>query len=157
MRDKKKIQQQQDDVVIQWLTFSLHNEIYGIEVLKVREALRLMEISIVPGAPDHVIGIINLRGQVITVNNVRMRLGLPDTEVTDNSRIILIETTEQTQGILADSVSEIVNINSSDVDYSTSQVNDNNQYLIGTYKHGETLVILLSAEDIIFDGEDDDF
>ncbi len=64
------------DEVLQWVTFQLEDETYGINVMQVREVLRYSEIAPVPGAPDYVIGIINLRGNVVTVIDTRSRFGL---------------------------------------------------------------------------------
>ncbi len=65
-----------NDEVLQWVTFQLEEETYGINVMQVREVLRYTEIAPVPGAPDYVIGIINLRGNVVTVIDTRARFGL---------------------------------------------------------------------------------
>jgi purine-binding chemotaxis protein CheW len=78
------------DLVLQWVTFKLQEETYGINVMQVQEVLRYTDIAPVPGAPDYVMGIINLRGNVVTVIDTRARFGLPPSEVTDNSRIVII-------------------------------------------------------------------
>ena len=72
-----------DDPMLQWVTFRLEGETYGINVMQVQEVLRYTEIAPVPGAPAYVLGIINLRGNVVTVIDTRHRFGLPTTEVTD--------------------------------------------------------------------------
>ena len=77
---------QSNDEVLQWVTFQLEEETYGINVMQVREVLRYTEIAPVPGAPDYVLGIINLRGNVVTVIDTRSRFGLIDGEITDNTR-----------------------------------------------------------------------
>ncbi len=74
-----------NDEVLQWVTFQLEEETYGINVMQVREVLRYTEIAPVPGAPDYVLGIINLRGNVVTVIDTRSRFGLMEGEVTDNT------------------------------------------------------------------------
>jgi len=80
-----------DDPVLQWVTFRLEDETYGINVMQVQEVLRYSEIAPVPGAPTYVLGIINLRGNVVTVIDTRQRFGLPSAEITDNPRIVIIE------------------------------------------------------------------
>lgn len=97
-----------NDEVLQWVTFQLEEETYGINVMQVREVLRYTEIAPVPGAPDYVLGIINLRGNVVTVIDTRSRFGLMQGEITDNTRIIVIESERQVIGILVDSVAEVV-------------------------------------------------
>ena len=80
-----------NDEVLQWVTFKLDSETYGINVMQVQEVLRHTEIAPVPGAPGYVLGIINLRGNVVTVIDTRARFGLPSADVTDHSRIVVLE------------------------------------------------------------------
>jgi purine-binding chemotaxis protein CheW len=93
-----------DDPVLQWVTFRLDGETYGINVMQVQEVLRYSEIAPVPGAPSYVLGIINLRGNVVTVIDTRHRFNLSSGEITDNTRIVIIETDRHVIGILVDSV-----------------------------------------------------
>lgn len=109
-----------NDEVLQWVTFQLEEETYGINVMQVREVLRYTEIAPVPGAPDYVLGIINLRGNVVTVIDTRSRFGLMQGEITDNTRIIVIESERQVIGILVDSVAEVVYLRSSEIDSTPS-------------------------------------
>ena len=111
---------QSNDEVLQWVTFQLEEETYGINVMQVREVLRYTEIAPVPGAPDYVLGIINLRGNVVTVIDTRSRFGLVEGEITDNTRIIVIESEHQVIGILVDSVAEVVYLRSSEIDTTPS-------------------------------------
>ena len=92
-----------NDPILQWVTFRLEEETYGINVMQVQEVLRISEIAPVPGAPIYVLGIINLRGNVVTVIDTRKRFGLNPHELDDNSRIVIIETDKQVFGILVDS------------------------------------------------------
>ena len=105
-----------NDEVLQWVTYKLEDETYGINVMQVQEVLRYTEIAPVPGAPSYVLGIINLRGNVVTVIDTRARFGLMSAEVTDNSRIVIIEAEKQVIGILVDSVAEVVYLRSSEID-----------------------------------------
>ena len=87
-RDMKKSSAQgSEDPILQWVTFRLDNETYGINVMQVQEVLRYTEIAPVPGAPAYVLGIINLRGNVVTVIDTRQRFGLSPAPVTDNTSI----------------------------------------------------------------------
>ncbi|HEX5792376.1 MAG TPA: chemotaxis protein CheW, partial [Rheinheimera sp.] len=104
------------DIVLQWVTFKLQEETYGINVMQVQEVLRYTEIAPVPGSPDYVLGIINLRGNVVTVIDTRSRFGLEPADVTDNSRIVIIEADKQVIGILVDSVAEVVYLKASEID-----------------------------------------
>ena len=109
-----------NDQVLQWVTFQLEDETYGINVMQVREVLRYSEIAPVPGAPDYVLGIINLRGNVVTVIDTRSRFGLMPGEISDNTRIVIIEAEKQVIGILVDSVAEVVYLRSSEIDSTPS-------------------------------------
>ncbi|MEW8173340.1 MAG: chemotaxis protein CheW, partial [Candidatus Thiodiazotropha endolucinida] len=102
--------------LIQFVTFILMEEVYGINVMQVQEVLRITEIAPVPGAPSYVLGIINLRGNVVTVIDTRTRFGLPTKEVDDASRIIVIESEKQVVGILVDAVAEVVELRETDID-----------------------------------------
>ena len=104
---KQSAAQGSEDPILQWVTFKLDNETYGINVMQVQEVLRYTEIAPVPGAPSYVLGIINLRGNVVTVIDTRQRFGLYNAEITDNSRIVIIEADKQVVGILVDSVAEV--------------------------------------------------
>jgi len=88
---------------LRWVTFRLENEKYGINVMQVQEVLRITEIAPVPGAPSYVLGIINLRGNVVTVIDTRSRFGLASVETDDSSRVVIIESEEQVW-LLVDSV-----------------------------------------------------
>ncbi|MFT4725261.1 MAG: purine-binding chemotaxis protein CheW, partial [Colwellia sp.] len=96
-----------NDEVLQWVTFKLDSETYGINVMQVQEVLRYSEIAPVPGAPTYVLGIINLRGNVVTVIDTRQRFGLKPADISDNTRIVIIEAEKQVIGILVDSVAEV--------------------------------------------------
>ena len=112
------------DEVLQWVTFKLENEVYGINVMQVQEVLRYSEIAPVPGAPVYVLGIINLRGNVVTVIDTRARFGLAPREVTDNTRVVVIESEKQVIGILVDSVAEVVYLKASEIDDAPNGVGD---------------------------------
>ena len=133
-----------DDPVIQWVTFRLAGETYGINVMQVQEVLRYTEIAPVPGASTHVLGIINLRGNVVTVIDTRVRFGLPRGEVNDNTRIVVIEANTHVIGILVDSVAEVVYLRQSEIDSSPNVGNDESaRYIQGVcYKDGELLILI---------------
>ena len=84
--------QTSQDPVLRWVTFRLGDETYGINVMQVQEVLRMTEIAPVPGAPSYVLGIVNLRGNVVTVIDTRNRFGLPPVDTDDATRIVIIET-----------------------------------------------------------------
>jgi purine-binding chemotaxis protein CheW len=137
-----------------WVTFRLEQELYGINVLQVQEVLRVSEIVPVPGAPDYVLGIINLRGKVVTVIDMRRSFGLPSHENTDASRIMIIESGKQVAGMLVDSVAEVVNIDSNQVetapDVGTSEAS---KYIQGIANHNKEILILVDVNKLLTPAE----
>ena len=142
------------DPVIQLVTFRLKDETYGINVMQVQEVLRVSEIAPVPGAPGYVLGIINLRGNVVTVIDTRTRFGLPTTDLDDTSRIVIIESDEQVVGILVDSVAEVVELRQSEIDSAPNVGNDDSsRYIQGVYSRDEDLLIVVDLNKLLTDEE----
>jgi len=145
---------QSNDEVLQWVTFQLEEETYGINVMQVREVLRYSEIAPVPGAPDYVLGIINLRGNVVTVIDTRSRFGLMQGEISDNTRIIVIESERQVIGILVDSVAEVVYLRSSEIDTTPSVGTDESaKFIQGVSNRDGKLLILVDLNKLLSDDE----
>jgi purine-binding chemotaxis protein CheW len=142
------------DPIIQWVTFRLDEETYGINVMQVQEVLRVTEIAPVPGAPDYVLGIINLRGNVVTVIDTRERLGLSNKEVDDSTRIVIIESDKQVVGILVDSVAEVVDLRMSEVESAPNVGNDeSSKYIQGVATRNGELLILVDLNKLLTDEE----
>lgn len=146
-----------DDQILQWVTFQLEEETYGINVMQVQEVLRYSEIAPVPGAPDYVLGIINLRGNVVTVLDTRTRFGLPTHEVTDNSRVVIIEAEQQVIGILVDSVAEVVYLRSSEIDSAPNVgTEESAKFIQGVSNREGELLILVDLNKLLTDEEWDE-
>ena len=146
-----------NDSIVQWVTFRLADEIYGINVMQVQEVLRVSETAPVPGAPHYVQGIINLRGHVVTVIDTRIRLGLPTAELTDATRIVIIEGAKHVVGILVDCVAEVVDLNMSELESAPNVGNDDSaRYIQGVASHGDELLILVDLNKLLTDGEWDE-
>jgi len=142
------------DEVLQWVTFCLENEVYGINGMEVQEVLRVTEITPVPGAPEYVLGIINLRGNVVTVLDTRMRFGLPTHEIDDSSRIVILESAGQVIGILVDGVAEVVYLRSSEIENAPNVGNeDNSKYIQGVHSRDEGLLILIDVGKLLSNEE----
>ena len=147
----------ENDEVLQWVTFKLENEIYGINVMQVQEVLRYSEIAPVPGAPRYVLGIINLRGNVVTVIDTRSRFGLESCDVTDNTRVVVIESEKQVIGILVDSVAEVVYLKASDIDVAPNVGNEEStQFIQGVSNRDGELLILVDLDKLLSDDEWDE-
>lgn len=140
--------------VLRWVTFHLGNEVYGVNVMQVKEVLRYTEIAPVPGSPDYVLGIINLRGNVVTVIDTRMRFGLEYAPVTESSRIVIIEAEKQVVGILVDSVAEVVDLNSSDIDPAPNiGTEESAEFIRGVSNRDNDLLILIDLNRLLNDEE----
>jgi purine-binding chemotaxis protein CheW len=138
------------DPVTRWVTFRLGDEIYGINVMQVQEVLRLPEIAPVPGAPYYVVGIINLRGNVVTVIDTRKSFGLPPVEPTDQTRIVIIEAGTHIVGILADSVAEVVDLRTSEIETAPNIGNeDSNKYVQGVHSRNDRILILVDTSKLL--------
>ncbi|MBY5921277.1 chemotaxis protein CheW [Ferrimonas balearica] len=145
---------ERSDEVLQWVTFHLEHETYGINVMQVREVLRYSDIAPVPGAPSYVLGIINLRGNVVTVIDTRARFGLAEAPITDHTRIVIIEAEDQVVGILVDSVAEVVYLNSSEVDSAPNVGNEESaKFIQGVCHRDDKLLILVDLEKLLSDQE----
>lgn len=146
-----------NDSIVQWVTFRLAGENYGINVMQVQEVLRVSEIAPVPGAPHYVLGIINLRGNVVTVIDTRIRLGLSTTEVTDATRIVIIEGSKHVVGILVDCVAEVVDLRASEVESAPNVGNDeSSNYIQGVASRDDELLILVDLNKLLTDEEWDE-
>jgi purine-binding chemotaxis protein CheW len=142
-----------------YLTFSLADEEYGIGILKVKEIIGMMRITPVPQTPDFVKGVINLRGKVIPVLDLRLRFGMGGNEYTERSCIIVVEISVGAGkihiGIVVDSVSEVLNIKGSDIEDTPSfGTTLNTAYILGMAKTGGGGVkILLDIDRVLSSDE----
>ena len=142
--------QEKSQQMFRWVTFRLAEETYGINVMQVQEVLRMTDVAPVPGAPHYVMGIINLRGNVVTVLDTRKLLDLSAGDITESSRIMIIESGKVTVGLLVDSVAEVVNIASSDIDPPPSVGNDEgSRYIQGIYSSEQQILILIDLNKLI--------
>lgn len=139
-----------EDVLSQWVTFRLGDESYGVDVMQVREVLRFTEIAPVPGAPEFVLGIINLRGNVVTVVDARARLGMPTRAPDDASRIIVVESGEQVMGILVDSVAEVAYLYASQMESAPNVGNEeSSRFIQGVSNRDKDLLILMDLNKLL--------
>mgnify|MGYP006205309201 FL=1 len=143
-----------EDPILQWVTFKLDNETYGINVMRVQEVLRYTEIAPVPGAPSYVLGIINLRGNVVTVIDTRQRFGLMNAEISDNTRIVIIEADKQVVGIMVDSVAEVVYLRQSEIETAPNVGNEESaKFIQGVCNKNNELLILVELDKMMTEEE----
>lgn len=147
MKDDSKTK---SDMVLQWGTFRLGDEIYGLNVMQIREVLRYSEITPVPGAPYFVLGIINLRGNVVTVIDTRKRFGLSRGDIGNNTRIMIVEIHQQVLGLLVDSVAEVIYLRQSEIEMTPNVGNDEtSKFIQGVCNKNNELLILIDLEKMI--------
>jgi|ERR1700722_14712085 len=137
-----------------YLTFALGSEEYGLEILKVREIIGYMEITAVPHTPSYVRGVINLRGQVISVIDLRARFGMATAEKTEQTCIIVVEITCDGRrvniGIVVDRVSEVINIPAASIEDAPSfGVEIDTSFILGMGKIGTNVKLLLDIDRVL--------
>lgn len=139
--------------VLQLVTFRLGNEEYSLDILSVQEIIRHMDLTRVPRTPDFVDGVINLRGRVIPVIDLRKRFGLTTEDKTNDTRIIVVDVNDANEtvvGFKVDAVSEVLRLPSDRVEAPPSIVSDvNSDYIKGVGKIDGRLIILLDVERIL--------
>jgi len=141
-----------------YLTFSLADEEYGIGILKIREIIGMMPITSVPQTPAFVKGVINLRGKVIPVLDLRLRFGMQEIEYTDRTCIIVVEIAGAAGkiqiGSVVDSVSEVLNIKGEDIENTpTFGASLDTEYILGMAKMEGGVKILLDIDKVLSEGE----
>ncbi|MFH0998834.1 MAG: chemotaxis protein CheW [Pseudomonadota bacterium] len=137
-----------------YLTFTLAGEEYGIGILKIREIIGMMPITSVPQAPDFVKGVINLRGKVIPVIDLRLRFGMAAMDYTERTCIIVVQIdlsgAPLNIGIVVDSVSEVLNIGGGDIENApTFGTQLNTDYILGMAKIEGGVKILLDIDKVL--------
>lgn len=133
----------------EWLQFSLGDQQYGLNVLQIREIICATEITPVPGAPEHVLGIINVRGSIITVVDTRFRLSLPSREMQDGDWILIMDIDGQSIGLLVDEVSEVIDVNPDRIEsMRTNDSATDSRHVNGVLQQPEGMMVLLDAESV---------
>ena len=142
-----------------YLTFALGREEYGLEILKVREIIGIMDITAVPRTPGYVRGVINLRGQVISVIDLRAKFGMEAREKTDETCIIVVEIRgdrgrKLSTGIVVDKVKEVLNVPTDTIeDAPTFGEAVPTDFILGMGKIGDSVKILLDIDKVLSSGE----
>lgn len=132
-----------------YLTFSLANEEYGIEILKVREIIGIMDITAVPQMPRYLKGVINLRGKVIPVIDLRLKFDLPSAEYTDQTCIVVVDV-GQLIGVIVDTVQEVLDIDASQIDPPPPLgASVDTSFVLGMGKVKDDVKILLDVDQVL--------
>jgi purine-binding chemotaxis protein CheW len=141
-----------------YLTFSMAEEEYGIGILKVKEIIGMMAVTMIPQTPPYIKGVINLRGKIIPVVSLRLKFGLEEIDYMDRTCIIVVEVKANVgnvlMGIVVDAVSEVLNIRNAEIEdtpaFGTSLKTD---FILGMAKAGNNVKILLDIDKVISDSE----
>ncbi len=140
--------------LLQLVSFKIGEEEFGIEILKVQEIIKMLPITKVPNAPVFVEGVINLRGRVIPVIDLRIKLGLAKQEHTKNTRIVVIELNSRTVGFIVDEVNEVLRITKDITEAPPEMVgNVNREFITSIGKLEDRLLLLLDLEKVLSDSE----
>lgn len=149
-----EVQKKQDAELMQLVTFSIGEEEFGVDILKVQEIIRMMEITKVPRAPEFVEGVINLRGKVIPIIDLRRRFGMAARDHDKHTRIIVIEINNMIVGFVVDSVSEVLRIPAGTVEPPPPVVSGlESEYISGVGKLTDRLLILLDLDRLLSNEE----
>ncbi|GFE60174.1 chemotaxis protein CheW [Geobacter sp. AOG2] len=135
----------------QLVSFNIFNEEYGVEVLKVREIIRMTAITHIPNTPPHVEGVINLRGKVIPIMSMRKRFGMAETESDSQTRIIVIDVGGDLTGFIVDSVAEVIRISGSEIQPPPSMASGGieQEFIVGVVNRPDRLLILLDPDKML--------
>ena len=147
----KKDDKAMTDEDVQVVAFKLRNEEYGFSILNVQEIKGLTDITRVPFAPDFIKGVINLRGSVLPVIDLKKRLNLEDTPYTANTRIVIVQNDEVSVGMLVDAVTEVRTISATDIDKTRAVTasDSSSKFISGIGKVDGRLIIQLNLNEII--------
>ena len=134
----------------QLVVFELANELFGVDIGAVESIIKMQAITRVPQSPEFVEGVINLRGKVLPVIDLRLRFGLPAVEVTKSNRIMVVSMDGSEVGMIVDGVSEVLSISDSDVEPTPAMTSTvNSTFIVGIAKIDTRLVILLDLKKIL--------
>ena len=135
-----------------FLTFYLAGEEYGIEILKVQEIIGIMGITMVPRTPEFIRGVINLRGKIISIVDLRLKFGMDEVEATAETCIIVVRAAGVEIGIIVDKVSEVIDIHPQDIEDAPSfGTAVNTDYILGIGKSEDRVKLLLDIEKVLVD------
>jgi len=142
--------QTQTSDILQLVSFTVGQEEFGLDILKVQEINRMAEITRVPHAPSYVRGVVNLRGKVIPVIDLRHRFGLPEKEADQHTRIIVVELGTRTIGFIVDSVREVLRIPASVTEPPPPMVlGESSEYIQAVGKLDDRLLVLVDLDKLI--------
>lgn len=139
-----------DEAERQLVVFDLAGEAYGVNIGTVREIIRMQAVTHVPETPDFVEGVINLRGRVIPVVDLRKRFGLTTSEHTSDSRIVVVDIAGHDIGVIVDAVTEVLRVAGASIESASALITtEDSYYMDGIAKIGDRLLILLDLDRVL--------
>jgi purine-binding chemotaxis protein CheW len=147
--DENNEDDSQEDI-IQLVTFDIGSEKFGIDILQVQEIIRMVDITRVPNSESYVKGVINLRGKIIPIIELRARFGIDMVEYNNETRIIVLEDEEITVGFVVDKVNQVTNISKDTVENAPPMIEGiDSDYIAGVSQQKEHLIIILETAKIL--------
>ncbi len=138
--------------IIQFVSFLLDEVEYGINILAVHEILRMPDITRLPNTPPFIKGVINLRGNVVPVVDIRERFGFPKAKITDLTRVIVIETADKLVGLLVDNVYQVVRLHETNIDPPSELIEGvSEEFILGIGRLPDRLVVILNLDNMLFE------
>jgi purine-binding chemotaxis protein CheW len=148
--ENPRLEKTAPESILQFLTFTLGNEEYGVEILKIQEIKGSSALTSLPNAPAYVKGVMNLRGTIVPILDLRLKFGLPEVTTTAFTVIVVVQVQGKVMGFLVDAVSDVLTVNGSAIQ-PTPGLNGqvDTHYLTGLVQAGEKLVILLDIDKLL--------
>lgn len=144
--EKQKIKQD----VIQLVVFRLSTEWYGVDISKTKEVIKVETITYLPSAPRHISGIVNIRGNIFSVTDLKKIFGLPQEGLTENSRLVVIDSVGIESGLLVDEVDEVIEAPLSKIDPALTTITpEKSEYINGEYQAGNKLIGILNINKVL--------
>ncbi|NLO99269.1 MAG: chemotaxis protein CheW [Clostridiaceae bacterium] len=139
-----------DKEIKQFVAFKVGDQEYGADIHKVSIIEKTLTTARVPTTPDYIKGVVNLRGEIVTVMSLRLKFGLPEIEEDDDTRTVIFKFNEALLGIIVDAVDEVISLKESDIESVTQITNDRSlDYILGIAKVEGRLITLLNIEKLI--------
>ncbi|WP_073255932.1 chemotaxis protein CheW [Caldanaerovirga acetigignens] len=129
--------------------FGLGKELYGMDIFELKEIIRMAEITRIPKAPSFIEGVINLRGKIIPVIDLKKKLGIYGNENPEEKRILVTDVGGQTAGLVVDYVHEVADVEDKDIEPPPAVLEIEGRFIKGLAKMGERIVVLLKADEIL--------
>ena len=145
----KKEEQKDKENILQVVGFLVGNEEFAVPILSIQEIVKPIEYTRVPGTPNYVLGVFNLRGNVFPLINLRSKFGLPESKQTKETRYIVIKNNDEVAGFVIDKLTEAVRIHENDIEQTPEALHEDNTLIYGIGKQKDRLITILEVEALL--------